>query len=203
MTASEAAGRHSADEREVATRGAHQSAPVAEPPHRSGKQLAFREDESPDLGEVREQLRLPKGTLEELVEESRLVVKEPDVRNGASTRLPPGGREQLDVPELLQEAAGSERDRDVPSRRRHRGRPGGPPPARVRLRGTLRPGPTVAKLVDSLRGARRRSALLCAAAHRPRRRARADVPRRGVTRPRPLPPRDRPRGNARTSPPSR
>lgn len=78
--------------------------------------LALRESGSPDLDEVRAQLEVLKGTVEEMVEEIRQVVEDPDVRSGASQRPSPGGREQVDVPELLREAGGAERNGDAPFR---------------------------------------------------------------------------------------
>lgn len=78
--------------------------------------LASREDRSPDLGEIQEQLRVLKGTVEEMVEEIRQVVEEPEVRSGAFLRPSPGDREQVDVPELLREAGGSERAGEIPFR---------------------------------------------------------------------------------------
>lgn len=78
--------------------------------------LALRENDSPDIGEVRGQLEVLKGTVEEMVEEIRQVVEDPDVRSGASQRPSPGDREQVDVPELLREVGGAQRDRDAPFR---------------------------------------------------------------------------------------
>lgn len=115
--------------------------------------LALREDESPDLDEVREQLGVLKGTVEEMVGEIRQVVEESGARSGASPRSTTGAGEQVDVPELLREAGGSEGDGDAPLRVEVQGEV----PAVRADPGRL--GAALAELLDLARGSRSASTL--------------------------------------------
>ena len=72
--------------------------------------VAVRRDGSPDFDEVREQLRLLKGTVGEMVEEIRQAVDARDAPGEGRTGPGAGRREEVDVPGMLREAADAVRD---------------------------------------------------------------------------------------------